>query len=121
LVAATHYETPYMKYAHVRVGKLVGLSEPQIKEILGGKAPAGVSEKELAAHDAAKALFAGRGPMSDELWARTGSAFGQRGAAALIQFTGFYAYCCILLNGANVPLPEGESIWPSEAVNGKVD
>jgi 4-carboxymuconolactone decarboxylase len=50
------------------------------------------------------------GPLSRELWHGCVNEFGRDGALALIHYVGLYAYTCVLLNGCDVALPEGETI-----------
>lgn len=50
------------------------------------------------------------GPLKKESWDAVVKELGRKGALALVHFVGMYAYTCILLNGCDVPLPEGENI-----------
>lgn len=116
LAIGEHYNAPYELYSHVRVAKKVGLEDTQIQDILEGRPPSGGTEQEIVAWEVARALVgaggAKKGPLSAELWDRAEKAFGKTGAGGLIHYSGYYAYTSILLNGANVGVPEGETIWP---------
>jgi hypothetical protein len=50
------------------------------------------------------------GPLKREIWDSVVREFGKQGAMVLVHYCGLYAYTCILLNGCDVPLPEGEKI-----------
>ncbi|EPS44431.1 hypothetical protein H072_1578 [Dactylellina haptotyla CBS 200.50] len=115
LAIGEHYNAAYELYSHVRIAKKVGLRDEQIEDILRGKCPTGGTEQELVSWEVARALMTVKGPLSEDLWGRAEKAFGKAGAGALIHYSGFYAYTCVLLNGAAVSVPEGESIWPITA------
>lgn len=55
-----------------------------------------------------------RGRLSDGIWGRAEGCFGKEGALGLVHYVGYYAYACLLMNGAGVGMPEGESVRPSE-------
>jgi hypothetical protein len=117
LAIGEHYGAPYEMYSHSRVGKKVGLSDTQIQDILEGRQPSDATEQELISWEVARALVgagstAKKGPLSEELWKKAEQAFGKTGAGALIHFSAYYAYTSVVLNGAAVPVPEGENIWP---------
>jgi len=111
-----HFGAPFEMYSHSRIGKKVGLSDIQIKDVLDGKPPSEATEQELVSWEVARALIgaggAKRGPLSPELWQRAEKALGKAGAGALIHYTGFYMWTSAILNGTGVPVPEGENIWP---------
>ncbi|TGJ68634.1 hypothetical protein EYR41_007673 [Orbilia oligospora] len=101
----------YFKQIHSRVAKQVGVEDHQIENILNGKPPGGTQQEE-ASWQIARALVEQKGPLPVELWSKAESLFGKAGAGALIHYAGFYAYTSIILNGAAVPVPAGEKIWP---------
>lgn len=51
-----------------------------------------------------------RGRLNDEIWGKAAGLWGKKATLALLHYVGVYAYTCILLNGAGVQVPEGESI-----------
>jgi hypothetical protein len=55
-----------------------------------------------------------RGRLRDEVWERAVGAFGKEGALGLVHYVGYYAYACLLMNGAGVGMPEGERVRESE-------
>ncbi|KAK6539085.1 hypothetical protein TWF694_010625 [Orbilia ellipsospora] len=112
LAIGEHFAAAYELYSHARVATKIGVSEVQIEDVLDGRPPSKGTEQELVSWETARALVKNKGPLSRELWIRIEKAFGKAGAGALIHYAGFYAYTCVLLNGAAVPVPEGESVWP---------
>ncbi|RVD89056.1 uncharacterized protein DFL_000078 [Arthrobotrys flagrans] len=117
LAVGEYYGAPYELYSHVRLAKAAGLSDLQIEDILEGRAPSGGTEHDLTSWEVARALVGAgnltkKGLLSEALWKRAEDAFGKSGAGALIHFTGYYAYICMILNAGAVTIPEGEAIWP---------
>ena len=65
------------------------------------------------AYDVAIEMMEGsgrRGRLSDEVWGAAERCFGKEGALGLVHYVGYYAYACLLMNGAGVGMPEGESV-----------
>ncbi|KAK6347979.1 hypothetical protein TWF718_005799 [Orbilia javanica] len=117
LAVGEYYGAPYELYSHVRLAKSVGLSDLQIEDILAGRAPSEGSEQDIISWEVARALvgagnLTAKGHLSEELWKRAEKALGKTGAGALVHFTGYYAYLCMILNAGAVDTPEGEVIWP---------
>jgi hypothetical protein len=52
-----------------------------------------------------------KGPLGREMWEELVECLGREGALALVQVCGLYGYTCLLLNGCDVRVPEGEKIW----------
>ena len=75
-----------------------------------GQKPKDLNGGASVAYDATMELVSRPGPLSKQLWDAVVKEFGEQGALALVHYVGFYAYTCILLNGCDVPLPEGEEI-----------
>jgi 4-carboxymuconolactone decarboxylase len=76
----------------------------------GGK-PGGLGRVESVAFDVAVELAGGKGPLGRERWDEVVECVGREGALKLVQVCGLYGYTCLLLNGCDVRLPEGERIW----------
>ena len=112
LATGSRFKSNYELYAHERVAASTGLTAAQIESVKSGKKPLGgdaLDEQGDVAFDVAIELSRKPGPMTDDNWKRAERAFGKGGTAALIQYVGVYAYTCVLLNGVDVPVPEGES------------
>lgn len=75
-----------------------------------GQKPTDLSSAEATAFDATISLVRNPGPLPRELWHACVNEFGRSGALALVHYVGLYAYTCVLLNGCDVKLPEGESL-----------
>jgi len=107
LVTGAKFKAGYELYAHVLVAELRGLSDDKIATIIAGHRPADLSCDEAIAYDTASALVSG-GVLPELSYKRTVAAFGEQGAAELINLVGLYCLVSVTLNGFNVPVPEEE-------------
>jgi 4-carboxymuconolactone decarboxylase len=109
LALGSLYDAKYMVYAHERIAaNHTSLTAEQIREIKAGEKPLDLGEPESVAYEVAVELVSRMGPLSEGAWERAVKILGREGAVALVHFVGFYAYTAVLLNGFDVPLPEGE-------------
>ncbi|KAK6525270.1 hypothetical protein TWF694_005416 [Orbilia ellipsospora] len=119
LTIGEYYGASYILYSHTRIAKAVGLSDVQIESILENKPPGG-TEQESLCWEIVRALIcpglngSQKSPLPEDLWERAKNSFGKMGVSALLQWTAFYSGLAMILNGAAVPVPEGEIIWPLE-------
>lgn len=102
----SHSPAAYAIYAHKRLGEKVGFSPTQVASALGGHVPEGLSEREEATYILARELSLMRGPLSDASFEKASNVLGKDGAAAVIHTTGSFLHLTILLNAADVPVPE---------------
>lgn len=86
------------------------MSKEQVNLIKVGKKPLDLSEECEIAFDAAIELSNKPGPLRKEVWEKLEKQFGRKGGLALMHYVGLYAYTCVLLNGADVGLPDGEKL-----------
>ncbi|OCL04358.1 hypothetical protein AOQ84DRAFT_391596 [Glonium stellatum] len=106
----SHSRAAYALYAHTRLAEDAGLSPTQVTDAREGKLPQGLSEREEAAYVLVGELIRMRGPLDDGAFERAKNVLGMEGVAALMHLTGSYLYSSVLLNAADVCLPEGEKI-----------
>jgi 4-carboxymuconolactone decarboxylase len=110
LATGSVYQCNYELYSHERTAVAdTRLTAPQIEAVKTGKKPSGhdaLDEQCEVAFDVAIKLANKKGLMSEANWKRVEAAFGKDGAAALIQYCALYAWACVLLNAADVPVPE---------------
>lgn len=107
LATGSVYQAKYELYAHELVAEATYLSAGQIAQVSKGVKPEGLDRECEVAFDVALKLARGGGPLDEELWTRAVEALGRDGVAALMHYVGMYAYVCIVLNAADVPIPEG--------------
>jgi len=106
LTCGAHFKAPYELYAHENVAKTTTLSEQQIESIKGDNKPADLNDQCSIAFDVSQYLCNKPGRLPQDLWDRSVQTLGRDGTVALIHYVGFYAYLCIALNAADVPVPQ---------------
>lgn len=110
LAVGSVFQAGFELYSHsIVAGHASDLTDRQIDSIRKGQKPEG-EEKLDAACDVAFDLgvsLAGRpGPLSKEIWTRACSVLGKDSTLALIHLIAHYANTCVLLNAADVQVPE---------------
>ncbi|MDR6376158.1 carboxymuconolactone decarboxylase family protein [Paraburkholderia caledonica] len=106
LVTGMRYQAAYEIYAHVAVGRLVGLSELKITALCCGMLPPHMSEQETVAYQVARAL-ASSGPLPRPIFDASIRVFGKEGTAELVFLIGNYSLVSVLLNAYDIPVPDG--------------
>lgn len=107
LVTGAKFKAGYEIYAHVLVAELRGLSDDKIATIIVGQRPPDLTADEALAYDFASSLVGG-GVLPELCYNRAVAAFGEVGAAELINLVGLYCMVSVTLNGFDVPAPEEE-------------
>lgn len=105
LAVGGHFDAAYENYAHARLAKLIGLRTDQIVDALAGREAQDLDGAEVAAFRLALAMVGGKGPVSDEVWAKVREHFGREESAALIFLVSSYAYIAMVLNAAGSAAP----------------
>lgn len=59
-------------------------------------------------YEFARGLANARGPLDEGIWQKTKSALGTEKVAVLVHLVGAYAYSNMLVNAADVKVPESE-------------
>lgn len=97
-------------YAHVRVGRLAGLTEPELEALRTGEAPPRTfSEAETVAHDAVVELLRTRDLGLDSFHI-TERALGTAGLQELIVLVGYYDLLALSMQVWRTPLPQDEPL-----------
>ena len=98
------WKSDYELYAHMAVGRSVGLSEEAVRTLAGGGLPADLSEPEQIAQRYTTQLCREH-RVSAELYHAAELAFGKQGLVDMAILMGTYHLVCTLLNGFEVPVP----------------
>ncbi|MBW8268938.1 carboxymuconolactone decarboxylase family protein [Caldovatus aquaticus] len=106
LIAAREWTAQYEWYAHHRLAMQAGLSPAIAEAIAQGRRPEGMSEDEALVYDFCTELHRTR-TVSDATFERARARFGEQGVVDLIGVSGYYVAVAMVLNVAQVPLPEG--------------
>jgi 4-carboxymuconolactone decarboxylase len=104
LVIANHWNGEYVKQAHIRMGKEVGLSQEIIDAILAGRDPKLADPHERGVHAFAAALVGGK-RLTDAEFAAIEQAIGRDGIAEVLVLIGYYTSVALGMKVHEVPIP----------------
>jgi 4-carboxymuconolactone decarboxylase len=104
LVIAQHWDADYVRTAHIKAGKAVGLSQDTIDAILAGRDPKLTDPHERAVHRFAAALAAGA-KLSDAEFAEIEKVIGRNGVAEVLVLIGYYTSVSLGMKVHEVPIP----------------
>ena len=105
LVIAQHWDANYVRQAHIKMGKQVGLSQEIIDAVLAGRDPKLTDPHERAVHRFAAALVAGA-KLSDAEFAEIEKAIGRDGIAEVLVLIGYYTSVALGMKVHEVPVPQ---------------
>ncbi len=104
-LAGRKWSAQFEFYAHSRMALAAGLSPDILDAIAAGARPTAMSEDETIVYDFVHTLLH-TGKVSDEQFARARARFGEVGVIDLITAAGYYSLVSMVLNVAEVPVPE---------------
>ena len=106
LVIAQHWDADYVRQAHIKMGRQVGLSQEIIDAVLAGRDPKLTDPHERAVHRFAAALVAGA-KLTDAEFAEIEKAIGRDGVAEVLVLIGYYTSVALGMKVHQVPIPPG--------------
>ena len=106
-MAGRKWGAQYEFYAHRRLAIDAGLNPSILDAIALGRRPADISGDEAIVYEFVTDLLS-TGEVSDRRYAATLDRFGERGIMDLVGAVGYYSLVSMVLNVAQVPLPDGE-------------
>jgi 4-carboxymuconolactone decarboxylase len=95
-------------YAHRRLGIEAGLNSAILEAVAAAHRPTGMSSDEAVIYEFVSDLLS-TGQVSNAHYSAVMDRFGERGVMDLVGAVGFYCLVSMVLNVAQVPLPEGEA------------
>jgi len=107
-MAGRKWGAQYEFYAHRRLGIDAGLNPAILDAIAEGRRPTDMSSDETLVYEFAHDLLS-TGQVSDAKYTPVIDRFGERGMMDLVGAVGYYSLVSMVLNVAQVPLPEGET------------
>jgi 4-carboxymuconolactone decarboxylase len=106
LIAAREWSAQYEWYAHHRLAMQAELSPQIAADLAAGREPEGMSEDERIVWRFCTELHRDR-TVSDATFEAAKARFGEQGVVDLLGVSGYYVAVAMVLNVAEVPLPEG--------------
>jgi 4-carboxymuconolactone decarboxylase len=106
-MAGRKWTAQYEFYAHRRLGIEAGLAPSILEAVAAGRRPEGMSADETIVYEFVAELLA-TGSVSDANYQPTLDRFGEQGIMDLVGAAGYYSLVSMVLNVAQVQLPEGE-------------
>ena len=106
LIAAREWSAQYEWYAHHRLAMQAGLSPQIAADLAAGREPQGMGEDERIVWRFCTELHRDR-TVSDAAFEAAKARFGEQGVVDLLGVSGYYVAVAMVLNVAQVPLPEG--------------
>jgi 4-carboxymuconolactone decarboxylase len=104
LVIAQHWDADYVRQAHIKMGKQVGLSQDIIDAVLAGRDPKLDDPHERAVHRFAAALVGGA-KLPDTEFAEIEKVLGRAGVAEVLVLLGYYTSVALGMKVHEVPIP----------------
>ncbi len=104
LVVGAHWQADFEWWAHARLARRAGVSEPVIEAIRKGERPEFENEGEALVYRVASELHNTQ-QLSDETYALAVDHLGEAGLADLLMLMAYYTGVSMLLNSFRVPLP----------------
>jgi 4-carboxymuconolactone decarboxylase len=105
-MAGRKWGAQYEFYAHRKLGIDAGLAPAILDSISNGRRPENMSADETIVYEFVMSLL-GTGHVPDPRYQAVLDRFGERGAMDLVGAVGYYSLVSMVLNVAQVPLPEG--------------
>lgn len=107
LVVARHWTCQYEWVVHERLARAnTELPDGVIRAIQAGSIPDGMSDEQRVVHDFVARTIRSGSP-SDMVYDEAALRFGRQGVLDLLAICGYYCMLAMLLNTAQIPLPEG--------------
>jgi len=105
LVIARHWNADYVRQAHIREGKRVGLSQEIVDALVSGSDPKLTDPHERCVYEFAAALVADA-KLSDARFAEIEKVLGRNGIAEVIVLIGYYTSVALAMKVHEVPIPQ---------------
>ena len=105
LLIARHWDADYVRQAHIREGKKVGLSQEVIDALVTGGDPKLTDPHERGVYDFAAALVGGT-QLSDAKFTDIELTLGRNGIAEVLVLIGYYTSVALAMKVHQVPIPQ---------------
>jgi 4-carboxymuconolactone decarboxylase len=106
IINARFWGSKYEWFAHRPMAEKGGLKPSLADDLAAGKRPAGMQEDEALVYDFCTTLHRDHF-VDDVLFTRAKALLGEQGVVDLVAVSGYYTLVSMVLNVAEIPLPEG--------------
>jgi 4-carboxymuconolactone decarboxylase len=106
LITAYNWRAQYEWYAHAPMAQKGGLADDIIEAIRVGKRPASMKADEAVVYEICTELYDTK-RVSDPTYKKGVETFGENGVVEILGICGYYVLVSMVLNTAQVALPEG--------------
>lgn len=107
LTVARHWSSQYEWFAHERIARnTTDLADHIIQALAQGLTPTGMTQEQTVLHTLAQECLT-QGHPNDAIYDRAIELFGRPGVLDAIALTGYYSMLAMVLNTAQIPLPDG--------------
>jgi 4-carboxymuconolactone decarboxylase len=105
LVIARHWDADYVRQAHIREGKRVGLSQETVDALVAGTDPKLTDAHERGVYEFTNALANGA-KLPDTSFAEIEKVLGRNGIAEVLVLLGYYTSVALAMKIHEVPIPQ---------------
>jgi 4-carboxymuconolactone decarboxylase len=105
LLIARHWDAEYVRQAHIREGKKVGLSQEIIDALVTGGDPELTDPHERGVYDFAAVLVSGA-KLPDAKFTEIEMVLGRNGIAEVLVLIGYYTSVALAMKVHQVPIPQ---------------
>jgi 4-carboxymuconolactone decarboxylase len=105
LVIARHWDADYVRQAHIREGKRVGLAQETVDALVAGTDPKLTDPHERGVYEFANALANGA-KLPDARFAEIEKVLGRNGIAEVLVLLGYYTSVALAMKIHEVPIPQ---------------
>jgi len=106
LVAAAASRSEFEWWAHVRIGRQIGLTDAEIDAVRDGTSLTLADGVEQAAVDTARAVTTGKNDLDDDEYEQVHAVLGDQMLFETLTIVGYYAAHALQMRVFRVPLPE---------------
>jgi 4-carboxymuconolactone decarboxylase len=108
LITARHVDNAFEWILHQPLAMKEGISPETVEAINARKRPTSMPEDEAAVHDFVRELLQ-TNLVSDAVYQRVASRFGEQGVVDLTGTVGYFAAVCWVMNVAGTPAPKSDA------------
>ena len=111
LITARHWTQQFEWHVHQPAALKAGLRADIVNAVAEGRRPDAMADEEAIVHDFAIELLR-RQNVSDAVYARAVTRFGEQGVIDMVGVAGYYSFLSMMMNTAQTAVPADSSVAP---------